>query len=40
MENIEWLEKVRKADGDVDEAIKEAKCVASRIWASYTDESD
>ena len=26
MENIEWLEKVRKADGDVDEAIKEAKC--------------
>ena len=25
MTNLEWLEKVKKADGDVDEAIKEAK---------------
>ena len=26
MSNLEWLEKVREADGNVDEAIKEAKC--------------
>ena len=25
MINLEWLEKVKKADGDVDEAIEEAK---------------